>query len=129
MRDAARDLLASVYNWFTEGFETLDLKEAKALLDALASWARWYSQGGTLRALRRKAEPQAHNVGGALGARRETASGRNRSSAVAAPPEGNKTRAVKSLHRASRLRLFSRPARSAGSIVLDFVPCNLNLKP
>jgi DNA polymerase III delta prime subunit len=34
-RDAARDLLAPVYNWFTEGFDTLDLKEAKALLDEL----------------------------------------------------------------------------------------------
>ena len=32
----ARDLLAPVYGWFTEGFATLDLKEAKALLDALA---------------------------------------------------------------------------------------------
>jgi predicted ATPase len=36
-RDEARDLLAPVYGWFTEGFETLDLKEAKALLDELAS--------------------------------------------------------------------------------------------
>jgi predicted ATPase len=34
-RDEARDLLAPVYGWFTEGFDTLDLKEAKALLDAL----------------------------------------------------------------------------------------------
>jgi predicted ATPase len=34
-RDAARELLAPVYSWFTEGFDTLDLKEAKALLDAL----------------------------------------------------------------------------------------------
>ena len=33
----ARELLAPVYGWFTEGFDTLDLKEAKALLDALAS--------------------------------------------------------------------------------------------
>jgi predicted ATPase len=33
----ARDLLAPVYDWFTEGFATLDLKEAKALLDELAS--------------------------------------------------------------------------------------------
>ena len=33
----ARDLLAPVYGWFTEGFGTRDLKEAKALLDALAS--------------------------------------------------------------------------------------------
>jgi class 3 adenylate cyclase/predicted ATPase len=36
-RDEARDHLASVYGWFTEGFDTLDLKEAKGLLDALAS--------------------------------------------------------------------------------------------
>jgi class 3 adenylate cyclase len=35
-RAAARDLLAPVYGWFTEGFGTADLKEAKALLDALA---------------------------------------------------------------------------------------------
>jgi predicted ATPase len=31
----ARELLAPVYGWFTEGFDTRDLKEAKALLDAL----------------------------------------------------------------------------------------------
>jgi predicted ATPase len=36
-RDEAHDLLAPVYGWFTEGFDTLDLKEAKALLDELAS--------------------------------------------------------------------------------------------
>jgi predicted ATPase len=35
-RDEARDLLAPVYGWFTEGFDTLDLKEAKALLDDVA---------------------------------------------------------------------------------------------
>ena len=34
-RDEARDLVAPVYGWFTEGFDTLDLKEAKALLDEL----------------------------------------------------------------------------------------------
>jgi predicted ATPase len=34
-RDAARDLLAPLYGWFTEGFDTLDLKEAKALLNAM----------------------------------------------------------------------------------------------
>jgi class 3 adenylate cyclase/predicted ATPase len=33
----ARELLAPVYGWFTEGFDTLDLEEAKDLLDALAS--------------------------------------------------------------------------------------------
>ena len=35
-RGEARDLLAPVYGWFTEGFDTQDLKEAKALLDALS---------------------------------------------------------------------------------------------
>jgi predicted ATPase len=33
----ARDLLAPIYGWFDEGFDTLDLKEAKALLDELGS--------------------------------------------------------------------------------------------
>jgi predicted ATPase len=32
-RDEARELLAPVYGWFTEGFDTVDLKEARALLD------------------------------------------------------------------------------------------------
>jgi predicted ATPase len=36
-RNEARDLLAPVYGWFTEGFDTRDLKEAKALLDELAA--------------------------------------------------------------------------------------------
>ena len=36
-RDEARNLLAPIYGWFTEGFDTLDLKEAKALLGELAS--------------------------------------------------------------------------------------------
>jgi class 3 adenylate cyclase/predicted ATPase len=36
-RHQARDLLAPVYGWFTEGFDTLDLKEAKALLSDLSS--------------------------------------------------------------------------------------------
>jgi predicted ATPase len=35
-REEARELLAPVYGWFTEGFDTLDLREAKALLDELA---------------------------------------------------------------------------------------------
>jgi predicted ATPase len=34
-RDEAREILAPVYRWFTEGFDTLDLKQAKALLDEL----------------------------------------------------------------------------------------------
>jgi hypothetical protein len=36
-RNEARDLLAPVYGWFTEGFDTLDLREAKVLLDELTS--------------------------------------------------------------------------------------------
>jgi predicted ATPase len=36
-RDEARELLAPIYGWFTEGFDTRDLKEAKALLDELAA--------------------------------------------------------------------------------------------
>jgi predicted ATPase len=34
-RDEARELLARVYGWFTEGFDTLDLKEARDLLGLL----------------------------------------------------------------------------------------------
>jgi len=36
-RDEARTMLAEIYNWFTEGFDTADLKDAKALLDELAT--------------------------------------------------------------------------------------------
>ncbi len=43
---AAHDLLAPVYGWFTEGFDTPDLKDAKALLDELA-WPR--GQAGVSR--------------------------------------------------------------------------------
>jgi predicted ATPase len=35
-RDAARELLAPLYGWFTEGFDPADLQEAKTLLEALA---------------------------------------------------------------------------------------------
>ena len=35
-RAEARELLAPVYGWFTEGFDTADLKDAKALLDELS---------------------------------------------------------------------------------------------
>ena len=34
----ARELLGPVYGWFSEGFDTRDLKEAKALLEELSSW-------------------------------------------------------------------------------------------
>ncbi len=36
-RDEARQILAEIYGWFTEGFDTVDLKDAKALLDELSS--------------------------------------------------------------------------------------------
>jgi predicted ATPase len=35
-KDEARELLAEIYGWFTEGFDTKDLQEAKALLEDLA---------------------------------------------------------------------------------------------
>jgi predicted ATPase len=35
-RDEARELLAPIYGWFTEGFDTVDLQEAQALLEAWA---------------------------------------------------------------------------------------------
>jgi len=34
-RDEARELLAPIYGWFTEGFDTADLQEAQALLEVL----------------------------------------------------------------------------------------------
>ncbi len=36
-RTEARAMLAEIYNWFTEGFDTADLKEARSLLDELSS--------------------------------------------------------------------------------------------
>ena len=35
-KDEARRMLAEIYGWFTEGFDTADLKEAKALLEELS---------------------------------------------------------------------------------------------
>jgi predicted ATPase len=35
--DEARVMLAEIYGWFTEGFDTADLKEAKALIDDLSA--------------------------------------------------------------------------------------------
>ncbi|HVA77099.1 MAG TPA: hypothetical protein VNF27_04350 [Candidatus Binataceae bacterium] len=35
-RDEARTMLSEIYNWFTEGFDTADLKDANAPLDELA---------------------------------------------------------------------------------------------
>jgi predicted ATPase len=36
-RDEARAMLSEIYNWFTEGFDTADLKDARALLAELKS--------------------------------------------------------------------------------------------
>ena len=46
-RAEAHELLAEVYNWFTEGFDTVDLQEAKALLDQLKGYTRWLPAGAT----------------------------------------------------------------------------------
>jgi hypothetical protein len=35
--EEARAMLADIYNWFTEGFDTADLKDAKSLLDDLGT--------------------------------------------------------------------------------------------
>jgi hypothetical protein len=36
-RHEARAMLSSIYNWFTEGFDTADLKDANALFDELSN--------------------------------------------------------------------------------------------
>jgi len=36
-REEARTMLVEIYNWFTEGFDTSDLKDAKTLLDELSA--------------------------------------------------------------------------------------------
>ena len=42
----AHELLSEIYNWFTEGFDTKDLQEAKVLLDDLAASGTHGSKGG-----------------------------------------------------------------------------------
>jgi hypothetical protein len=44
--DEARDLLAPVYGWFAEGFDTLNLKQAKGLLDELRARDHPFFRGG-----------------------------------------------------------------------------------
>jgi predicted ATPase len=36
-QDAARRMLANIYGWFTEGFDTIDLQQAQALLEELSA--------------------------------------------------------------------------------------------
>jgi predicted ATPase len=36
-KDEARHMLADIYGWFTEGFDTIDLRQARALLDELSA--------------------------------------------------------------------------------------------
>jgi predicted ATPase len=45
----ARDLLAPIYGWFTEGFDTAGLREAKALLDQLGAWPAHVRSRGRLK--------------------------------------------------------------------------------
>ena len=44
-REEARKLLAQIYDWFAEGFDTADLKDAKALLEELSTKKRGGQQG------------------------------------------------------------------------------------
>ncbi len=44
-REEARKLLAQIYDWFAEGFDTADLKDAKALLEELSTKKRGRQQG------------------------------------------------------------------------------------
>ena len=43
-REESRQLLAELYGWFTEGFDTADLKDAKALLDELSERGRYETE-------------------------------------------------------------------------------------
>jgi hypothetical protein len=66
----ARELLAPVYGWFTEGFDTRDLKEAKALLDdwlmgAPSSKGRSVGRGTTVDWRRRHSRKFSTNFSGA----------------------------------------------------------------
>ena len=45
-RDEAHEMLAEIYGWFTEGFDTADLQEAQALLEQLGATARDRTQPG-----------------------------------------------------------------------------------
>jgi len=47
----AHALLSNIYNWFTDGFDTIDLQEAKALLEELESRASGKSQEGSRQVL------------------------------------------------------------------------------
>lgn len=48
-RDEACDLLVPIYGWFTEGFDTVDLQEAKALLEELRVIRIRYEKGKSSR--------------------------------------------------------------------------------
>src|SRR5262249_48316666 len=61
-REEARQMLAVVYGWFTEGFDTADLKDAKALLEEL--------EGKTERTTREK-NPKTKRRNGEMGKRRK----------------------------------------------------------
>src|SRR5277367_5669247 len=77
-RAGAHDLLAPVYGWFTERFDTLDLKEAKALLRELASQRNGRTSAPSRR---RRAAPGALTKASEFGRRRsrpEPAPGRAR---------------------------------------------------
>jgi predicted ATPase len=59
--DGARTLLAEIYCWFTEGFDTADLQEAKALLAALSTLACGAQEDSGGREITRRDLIETHN--------------------------------------------------------------------
>ena len=55
----AQNALSEIYNWFTEGFDTADLKDAKLLLEELASNVAVTSQSGTTPVLDKSKKSRA----------------------------------------------------------------------
>ena len=60
--DEARQMLAEIYSWFTEGFNTKDLQEAKALLDAWGSGYEDRMRGRDSQGNSRTRTPQRERV-------------------------------------------------------------------
>jgi hypothetical protein len=58
-RDEGRQLLAPIYGWFTEGFDTPDLHEAKALLEALRRTRQWAHAAPSLSAHHKIRQPES----------------------------------------------------------------------
>jgi len=138
-RSEARDLLAPVYGWFTEGFETPDLKAAKALLEELAYAAHARIDGRNSlpvvrsvegsrgpRTIRRSAalRRRSHSVGegvGRKGAKLLVLSRRRRWAMIVEAPSGRHHSSKPALRRPSRVGSIC--ARYVGSsLIVDQTP-------